>query len=161
MASKKSKVLAIAFCAAVMAGIHVNPVLAAEIPVNNGSVTVGYKDFETTTGYEEDSQVTITNIASQTDLAQETADREKKDLEHDSAIKNETLDREAADREIKADLQADINAKEEQSKDRDSQLQANIDAEAEAREKADADFRLTSMLKRNSLRTEILSFRQI
>ena len=28
MASKKSKVLAIAFCAAVMAGIHVNPVLA-------------------------------------------------------------------------------------------------------------------------------------
>ena len=29
MASKKSKILAIAFCAAVMAGIHVNPVLAA------------------------------------------------------------------------------------------------------------------------------------
>ena len=29
MASKKSKVLAIAFCAAVMAGIHVNPVFAA------------------------------------------------------------------------------------------------------------------------------------
>ena len=29
MASKKSKVLAIAFCAAVMAGIHVNPVLAS------------------------------------------------------------------------------------------------------------------------------------
>ena len=139
MASKKSKVLAIAFCAAVMAGIHVNPVLAAEIPVNNGSVTVGYKDFETTTGYEEDSQVTITNIASQKDLAQETADREKKDAEHDSAIKNETLDREAADNKIKADLQADINAKDEQSKDRDSQLQANIDTEAEAREKADAD----------------------
>ena len=68
MASKKSKVLAIAFCAAVMAGIHVNPVLAAEIPVNNGSVTVGYKDFETTTGYEEDSQVTITNIASQDEV---------------------------------------------------------------------------------------------
>ena len=81
MASKKSKVLAIAFCAAVMAGIHVNPVLAAEIPVNNGSVTVGYKDFETTTGYEEDSQVTITNIASQKDLAQETADREKADAD--------------------------------------------------------------------------------
>ena len=137
MASKKSKILAIAFCAAVMAGIHVNPVLAAEIPVNNGSVTVGYKDFETTTGYEEDSQVTITNIASQKDLAQETADREKKDAEHDSAIKNETLDREAADNKIKADLQADINAKEEQSKDRDSQLQANIDAETQERVNAD------------------------
>ena len=139
MASKKSKVLAIAFCAAVMSGIYVNPVLAAEIPVNNGSVTVGYKDFETTTGtgYEEDAQVTITNIASQKDLAQETADREKKDAEHDSAIKNETLDREAADNKIKADLQADINAKEEQSKDRDSQLQANIDAEAEKRKNED------------------------
>ena len=165
MASKKSKVLAIAFCAAVMAGIHVNPVLAAEKAVINGSVTVGYKDFETTTGYEEDSQVTITNIASQDevkqaqqtaedaatlagdalstakgvkeDLAQETADREKKDAEHDSAIKNETLDREAADNKIKADLQADINAKEEQSKGRDSQLQANIDAEAEKRKNED------------------------
>ena len=169
MASKKSKVLAIAFCAAVMAGIHVNPVLAAEIPVNNGSVTVRYKDFETTpgTGYVEEAKVTITNIASQDevkqaqqtaedaatlagdalytakgvkdDLAQETADREKKDAEHDSAIKNETLDREAADREIKADLQADINAKEEQSKDRDSQLQADIEAEEDAREAADSE----------------------
>lgn len=70
MASKKSKVLAIAFCAAVMSGIYVNPVLAAEKIVNNGSVTIGYKDFETTTGtgYEEDAQVTITNIASQEDL---------------------------------------------------------------------------------------------
>lgn len=53
-----------------MAGIHVNPVLAAEKPVSNGSVTVGYKDFETTTGTGdvEDAQVTITNIASQDDL---------------------------------------------------------------------------------------------
>ena len=139
MASKKSKVLAIAFCAAVMAGIHVNPVLAAVKPVDNGSVTVGYKDFDTTTGTGdvEDAQVTITNIASQKDLAQETADRVKKDAEHDSAIKHETLDREAADNKIKADLQADINAKEEQSKDRDSQLQANIDAEAEKRKNED------------------------
>ena len=167
MASKKSKVLAIAFCAAVMAGIHVNPVLAAEIPVDNGKVTVRYKDFDTTpgTGYVEEAKVTITNIASQDevkqaqqtaedaatlagdalstakgvkdDLAQETADREKKDAEHDSAIKNETLDREAADNKIKADLQADINAKEEQSKGRDSQLQANIDAEAEKRKNED------------------------
>ena len=157
MASKKSKVLAIAFCAAVMAGIHVNPVLAAEIPVDNGKVTVRYKDFETTpgTGYVEEAKVTITNIASQDevkqaqqtaedaatlagdalstakgvkdDLAQETADREIKDAEHDSAIKNETLEREAADNKIKADLQADINAKEEKSKDRDAQLQHSID----------------------------------
>ena len=90
MASKKSKILAIAFCAAVMAGIHVNPVLAAEKPVNNGSVTVGYKDFETTTGYEEDSQVTITNIASQKDLAQETADRKKADADLQGQIDGHT-----------------------------------------------------------------------
>ena len=71
MASKKSKVLAIAFCAAVMAGIHVNPVLADGIPVkDDGSVTIRYKDFETTpgTGYEENAKVTITNIASQDKL---------------------------------------------------------------------------------------------
>ena len=71
MASKKSKILAIAFCAAVMAGIHVNPVLAAVIPVkDDGSVTIGYKDFQTPpgTGYEENARVTITNIARQSDL---------------------------------------------------------------------------------------------
>ena len=71
MASKKSKVLAIAFCAAVMAGIHVNPVLAAEIPVkDDGSVTIRYKDFDTTpgTGDVENARVTITNIARQSDL---------------------------------------------------------------------------------------------
>ena len=145
MASKKSKVLAIAFCAAVMAGIHVNPVLAAEIPVNNGSVTVGYKDFETTTGYEEDSQVTITNIASQDEVkqAQQTAEdaatlagdalSTAKEVEID--LEQEAADREKAD----ADLQADINAKEEQSKDRDSQLQADIEAEEDAREAADSE----------------------
>ena len=115
MASKKSKVLAIAFCAAVMAGIHVNPVLAAEIPVNNGSVTVGYKDFETTTGYEEDSQVTITNIASQDEVkqAQQTAEdaatlagdalSTAKGVERD--LEQEAADREKAD----ADLQDQID----------------------------------------------------
>ena len=92
MASKKSKILAIAFCAAVMSGIYVNPVLAAEIPVSNGSVTVGYKDFETTTGtgYVEDAQVTITNIASQEDLAQETADRKKADADLQGKIDGHT-----------------------------------------------------------------------
>ena len=115
MASKKSKILAIAFCAAVMAGIHVNPVLAAEIPVNNGSVTVGYKDFETTTGYEEDSKVTITNIASQDEVkqAQQTAEdaatlagdalSTAKGVERD--LEQEAADREKAD----ADLQDQID----------------------------------------------------
>ena len=92
LASKKSKVLAIAFCAAVMSGIYVNPVLAAEKHVDNGKVTIGYKDFETTPGsrYEEEAQVTITNIASQDDLeatqqavekAQQTANEVAADVE--------------------------------------------------------------------------------
>ena len=118
MASKKSKVLAIAFCAAVMAGIHVNPVLADGISVTDGKVTVGYKDFVTNTGYEDDAKVTITNIASQgevkqaqqtaedaatlagdalstakgvkDDLAQETADRKKADADLQDQIDGHT-----------------------------------------------------------------------
>ncbi len=110
MASKKSKVLAIAFCAAVMSGIYVNPVLAAVKPVDNGSVTIGYKDFETTpgTGYEEDAQVTITNIASQDEVkqAQKTAE-DAATLAGDalSTAKGETADRKKAD----ADLQDQID----------------------------------------------------
>ena len=110
MASKKSKVLAIAFCAAVMSGIYVNPVLAAVKPVDNGSVTIGYKDFETTpgTGYEEDAQVTITNIASQDEVkqAQKTAE-DAATLAGDalSNAKGETADRKKAD----ADLQDQID----------------------------------------------------
>ena len=146
MASKKSKILAIAFCAAVMAGIHVNPVLAAGIPVkDDGSVTIRYKDFETTpgTGYVEEAKVTITNIASQSDLEdtqQAVSDLEVKNDKQDSAIAGlDALLEEEAEAREKADddLQADINAKEEQSKGRDSQLQANIDAEAEKRKNED------------------------
>ena len=73
MASKKSKVLAIAFCAAVMAGIHVNPVFAWDHEVENGRVVIGLEENLV-------SEVVITNIASQKDLAQETADREKRML---------------------------------------------------------------------------------
>ena len=61
MASKKSKVLAIAFCAAVMAGIHVNPVLAWDHEVENGRVVIEH-------GENFASDVVITNIASQDDL---------------------------------------------------------------------------------------------
>ena len=128
MASKKSKILAIAFCAAVMAGIHVNPVLAAEIPVNNGSVTVGYKDFETTTGYEEDSQVTITNIASQDEVkqAQQTA-KDAAALAGDalSTAKGVKADlaQEAADREkADADLQDQIDGHTNQIESMGDQL---------------------------------------
>ena len=125
MASKKSKVLAIAFCAAVMAGIHVNPVLAAEIPVNNGSVTVGYKDFETTTGtgVVEEAQVTITNIASQDDLAQETADREKADADLQDQIDGHTNQIESMGDQLD-DLKAKDEAQDETLKGHTNQIES-------------------------------------
>ena len=161
MASKKSKVLAIAFCAAVMAGIHVNPVLAAEKPVNNGSVTVGYKDFETTTGYVEDAQVTITNIASQEDLAQETADRKKADAAHDQAIGDLELENDKQDSAIagldaqlkeEADARKEADAAHDQAigdleleNDKQDSAIAGLDAqlkeEADARQEADNEIK--------------------
>ena len=51
MASKKSKILAIAFCAAVMSGIYVNPVLAKDVSVNeHGNVTIRPSDFDNRPG---------------------------------------------------------------------------------------------------------------
>ena len=64
MESKKSKVLAIAFCAAVMSGIYVNPVLAKDVSVNeHGNVTIRPSDFDN--GPWQPDSVTITGIASQ------------------------------------------------------------------------------------------------
>lgn len=74
MASKKSKILAIAFCAAVMSGIYVNPVLAKNVSVNeHGNVTIRPSDFDN--GRWEPDSVTITGIASQEAVedAQQTA----------------------------------------------------------------------------------------
>ena len=177
MASKKSKVLAIAFCAAVMSGIYVNPVLAAEIPVNNGSVTVGYKDFETTTGYEEDAQVTITNIASQDEVkqAQKTLEdkigqEEMNRVNEDAAIRGEISTEHAgrveADEQLQANIDAEESAREEADTalgnrideeiqnrtEADTKLQENINAETAAREEADAQ--LASDIKNETLDRE-------
>ena len=165
MASKKSKILAIAFCAAVMSGIHVNPVLAAEIPVSNGSVTVGYKDFETTTGYEEDSQVTITNIASQdevkqaqqtaedaaalagdalstakgvkADLAQETADREKADADLQDQIDGHTNQIESMGDQLD-DLKTKDEAQDETLKGHTNQIESMGDQLDDLKAKGEA-----------------------
>ena len=151
MASKKSKILAIAFCAAVMAGIHVNPVLADGtdvISVTDGKVTVGYKNFKTTTGRVEDSEVTITNIASQgevkqaqqtaedaatmagdalftakgvkDDLTQETAAREEADAEHDRLLADHKKQIEENAQAIADETTARVEA--------DEALQGQIDA---------------------------------
>ena len=136
MASKKSKVLAISFCAAVMAGIHVNPVLAAVKPVNNdgsGSVTVGYKDFETTTGHVEDSEVTITNIASQTELWEEADERREADNKLTAEIDEESVKRQEGDKA----LQDEIWAEADERREADNKLTAEIDEESVKRQEGD------------------------
>lgn len=91
MASKKSKILAIAFCAAVMAGIHVNPVLAgsgyyfdtdthvkAETykADENGNVTMAIVDKnDKDTG----KKVTISGLASDKELADQKSEFEAAD----------------------------------------------------------------------------------
>ena len=166
MASKKSKILAIAFCAAVMAGIHVNPVLAAEKPVNNGSVTVGYKDFETTTGHEEDSQVTITNIASQTELWEEADERREIDNKLTAEIDEESVKRQEGDKA----LQDEIWAEADERREADNKLTAEIDEEsvkrqegdkalqdeiwAEADERREADNKLTAEIDEESVKRQ-------
>ena len=156
MASKKSKVLAIAFCAAVMAGIHVNPVLADGIPVkDDGSVTIRYKDFETTpgTGYEENAKVTITktNIASQTELWEEADERREADDKLATEISQEVVARDEGDKQLQANIDAEADERREADDklateisqevvDRaegDKQLQDNINAEADERREAD------------------------
>ena len=116
-----------------MAGIHVNPVLAAEKPVNNGSVTVGYKDFETTTGYEEDSQVTITNIASQTELWEEADERREADNKLTAEIDEESVKRQEGDKA----LQDEIWAEADERREADNKLTAEIDEESVKRQEGD------------------------
>ena len=91
MASKKSKVLAIAFCAAVMSGIYANPALAKDgVDGKDGaSIASGEYNVQDGTGIVqmpiEDEygnkvgDVQINNIASQNDLKDETDAREKGD----------------------------------------------------------------------------------
>ena len=111
MASKKSKVLAIAFCAAVMSGIYANPVLAKPVAepvyVENGSVTITSKMINSKYG------VTIAGIASQDAVdeaqqaaedAQKTANDLKKDFDR-SKIKDHQQDGRLAELENNDNLQ--------------------------------------------------------
>ena len=124
MASKKSKVLAIAFCAAVMAGIHVNPVLAynpgkfdtdthveagpAYVDQETGKVTMNLVNKVNT----KVGEVTIDGLASDSELKKETQKRTESDTKlqkqinnNATAIGNEADAREKAD----ADLQDQID----------------------------------------------------
>ncbi len=146
MASKKSKILAIAFCAAVMSGIYVNPVLAGEYNVQDGTGIV-QMPIEDEDGNKV-GDVQINNIASQNDLKDETAAREEADAQLASDIKNETLDREQADTALGNRIDEEIQNRTEA----DTKLQENINAETAAREEADAQ--LASDIKNETLDRE-------
>ena len=77
--------------------------------------------------------VTINDVASQTELWEEADERREADNKLTAEIDEESVKRQEGDQA----LQDNIDAVESQSKDRDEQLQANIDAEEQARKDAD------------------------
>ena len=164
MASKKSKILAIAFCAAVMSGIYVNPVLAKNVSVNeHGNVTIRPSDFDNRPG--EPDSVTITGIASQEAVedAQQTANEvaadvktiqtndqnqnnrldiyesqigalQESDQEQDSAISKLQKNDAAHDQAI-----SDLEVKNDKQNSAIAGLDAQLKEETADRKKADAD----------------------
>ena len=128
MASKKSKVLAIAFCAAVMAGIHVNPVLAynpgkfdtdthveagpAYVDQETGKVTMNLVNKVNT----KVGEVTIDGLASDSELKKETQKRTESDTKlqkqinnNATAIGNEADAREKADADLQDQIEGHTN----------------------------------------------------
>lgn len=116
---------------------------------DNGDVTMDIVDKN---GDDTGKDVTITGLASDSELKEETQNRTNADAKLQGQITNnataiaaETQGRTDADTKLQAninaeaearkkadaDLQADINAKEEQSKYRDAQLQQSIDIQRE------------------------------
>ena len=168
MASKKSKILAIAFCAAVMSGIYVNPVLAKNVSVNeHGNVTITPSDFDNRPLGQPDS-VTITGIASQEAVedaqqtaneAQQTANEAQqtanevaadvKTIQTNDQNQNNRLDiyesqigalqeSDKKQNETLADHETAIGALELENDKQDSAI-AGLDALLKERQKADAD----------------------
>ena len=128
MASKKSKILAIAFCAAVMAGIHVNPVLAynpgkfdtdthveagpAYVDQETGKVTMNLVNKVNT----KVGEVTIDGLASDSELKKETQKRTESDTKlqkqinnNATAIGNEADAREKADADLQDQIEGHTN----------------------------------------------------
>ncbi|WP_346687734.1 YadA-like family protein [Megamonas hypermegale] len=77
MKLKKEKLsrLIIAGLMAGSIGLYTNVSSAATVQVDNGSVTIGVKDFETSTGNLDDRTVTIQGVASQNDVWSEADER--------------------------------------------------------------------------------------
>ena len=117
MASKKSKVLAIAFCAAVMAGIHVNPVLAWDHEVENGRVVIGLDENLV-------SEVVITNIASQDDLeATQQAVEKAQQTANEVAADVETIQKNDQNQDDRLDIhESQIGALQESDEAQDDRL---------------------------------------
>lgn len=120
MASKKSKVLAIAFCAAVMAGIHVNPVLAWDHKVENGRVVIGLDENLV-------SKVVITNIASQDDLeATQQAVEKAQQTANEVAADVETIQTNDQNQNNRLDIhESQIGALQESDEAQDDRLDAH------------------------------------
>ena len=148
MASKKSKVLAIAFCAAVMAGIHVNPVLAAykfdtdthvkagpaAVDQKTGKVTMDLVNKENT----KVGEVTIDGLASDSELKKETQKRTESDTKLQEQIKNNAT---AIADETTARVEADAEH-DRLLADHKKQIEENAQAiadETTARVEADAE----------------------
>ena len=145
MTSKKSKILAIALCAGVMAGIHANPVLAAtyEHDANNEStITIttvtktGQEDtviIENIAGVEavEEAQQAADKLA--TEISQEVVDRAEGDKQLQDNINAEADERREADDKLATEISQEVVDRAEG----DKQLQDNINAEADERREAD------------------------
>ena len=123
MASKKSKILAIAFCAAVMSGIYVNPVLAKDVSVNeHGNVTIRPSDFDNRPG--EPDSVTITGIASQEAVedAQQTAN-EAQQTANEVAADVKTIQTNDQNQNNRLDIyESQIGALQESDQEQDSAI---------------------------------------
>ena len=152
MASKKSKVLAIAFCAAVMAGIHVNPALAKY----GASIASGQYNVQDGTGIVEMpikdeygkkvGDVQINNIASQNDLKDETVAREEGDKAVLGEVWAEADERRDVDDKLATEISQEhlTNVEQQEQLDDHSQQLDEVRGEisSEIRDRTEADEKL-------------------
>ena len=162
MASKKSKVLAIAFCAAVMAGIHVNPVLAysgadthvragaANVNQETGKVTMDLVNKKNTTV----GKVTIDGLASDKELEGVKKELQEQinniDVEDtNTQIKEGTYTAEA-DGTVNMDVVDKVTGKVTENAVTIEGLASDKELETERQNRTDADTKLQEQINDNA-----------
>ena len=162
MASKKSKVLAIAFCAAVMAGIHVNPVLAysgtdthvragaATVDQETGKVTMDLVNKKNTTV----GKVTIDGLASDKELEGVKKELQEQinniDVEDtNTQIKEDTYTAEA-DGTVNMDVVDKVTGKVTENAVTIEGLASDKELETEKQNRTDADTKLQKQINDNA-----------